>query len=271
MMRMMAMVAAASTVVPVLRSMVAAAAAVSVMMIVATAALLCPPALSRLSILTRDGILELMATTGATGSVLLTLNCAFAHHLNEFDFKGKSLTRKRMVVVEVHDAVFDLDAGHLDLLAISRTQHDGMPYGHLLPVWHHAAGNLLYEVTTPFPISLSGLEAHGATLALLHLKNSSIEAGDHLTGADREINGLAALVAIVELRSVIERAHVMNPHLLPNVSHAPTFPIPTMRSRWSRPRILMHPFHITKNGHLNRGDFRDKTRDKGKSGHSATF
>jgi len=212
------MVAAAPAVVPVLRSMVAAAAAVAVTVIAVV--LLRPSALSRLGVLTRDGILELMAAAGTTRSVLLALDGAFTHHLDELYLESEGLAGKRVVVVEMHDAVFDLDAGHLDLLAISRTQHNWLADGHLLPIRHHAAGDLLHEVTAPFPISLSGFEAHGATLALLHLKNSSIEAGDHLTGADREINGLAAIVAIVELRSVIKRAHVVNSYPLSNISHA---------------------------------------------------
>lgn len=228
---MMAMVAATPAVVPVLRSMVAAAAAVAVMVI--AVALLRPSALSRLGVLTRNGIFELMAAAGTTRSVPLALDGAFPHHLDELYLKGKRLASQRVIVIEVHDAIFDLDASHLNLLTISRTKHDGLPYGHLLPVRHHAAGNLFYEVTTPFPISFGRLKPHRTALALLHLENRSIEAGDHLTRTHLELNGFATLVAVVEFRSVIKRAHVVNSHPLSDISHALPFPV-RLRERADR-------------------------------------
>lgn len=176
------------------------------------------------SVLARDGLLELMAAAGAARAMLLALDGALAHHLDEFYFEGKRTPSKRMIVVEMHDTIFDLNAGNLDLLAGLSAQHDGLPNGNLLPVGHDVARDLLNEVATPFPIGFSGPKANRTVLTLLHLEDSLIETGNHLASAYGKLNGLAAFVAVVKLGSVIKHAHVVDSHLLTNRNHALTFP-----------------------------------------------
>lgn len=203
----------ASAVEAMVMAMVMAATAVSSML-----------ARRALGILTRDGILELMAAAGAARSMLLSLDSALAHYLDELYFEGKRLAGKRMVVIKMHDAVFDLDAGHLNLLAISRAQDNGLPNGDLLPVGHELAGDLLHEVAAPFAISLDRTQTHSSAFALFHFEHGSIKAGDHLAGAHGKLDRCTTFVTVIELGSVVKRAHVVGSHLLANRKHALTFP-----------------------------------------------
>lgn len=217
---------------------VAAAAIMAVIAVVVVAMVMIATAIvvvitrRTFSVLTRNGLFELVAAAGATRAMLFSLDSALMHHLDELYFEGKRFASKRVIMVEMHDAIFNLNAGNLDLLAGLSAQHDGLTNGNLLPVGHEVAGNLLDKVTAPFPIGFSGLKTDRTALTLLHLEDSLVETGNHLAGAYGKLNGLAAFIAVVKLGSVIKHAHVVDAHLLTNRNHELTFPtVRMMRDR----------------------------------------
>ena len=68
-------------------------------------------------------------------------------------------------------------------------------------------------------VRLGSRDVDGLLLANLHVEHGGVKALDHLAGAGHELDGLAAIVAGIELGAVVERAAVVGLDRLTLVGH----------------------------------------------------
>ncbi len=169
-------------------------------------------------------VLVIMAAAIAVVPVGLGFKGTRLAYLEQLYLEIERLTSQKMVVVKEHDAVFDLRAHHLNLLAVLRLQHKGLANGQLFPIRNKIARHLLDEIGAPFAITLGRLDAHGSLLARLHLGNRLVKTHDHMTAADDKLKRLPQLVAVVELAPVVVGADVVNSNLAAQSNHALSFP-----------------------------------------------
>ena len=146
-----------------------------------------------------------MASGPALGSAIYQL--VLVLDLNELDVEVERLARQLVVGVKHDLAVLGRPDGHRH----GTVAHEDIELLAHLGMHHHGGVGLA--------VGVLGLEVHIAHLADLHVLNGLVEAGNHLTGHARELDGLVAVARTVELRAVVKRAGVVDFDLLALVAH----------------------------------------------------